>query len=111
MQRRLVAWLLLAVFLGAGTTLPGPDALLHHWRAQADEYRTYVEPAGGCGTHAEKCTLGRTATGAGATIAQPPVLRTQLSTTPSRVPIHPAEIVVADLDAIPHSRAPPASAV
>jgi hypothetical protein len=110
MQRRLVACLLLAVFLGAGTTLPGPDALLHHWGAQAGESRAHVEPAGGCGAHAEKCTLGRTATGAGAAIVTSPVLRTELLGSSSRAVIRVVEVVVADLDAIPHSRAPPAPA-
>jgi hypothetical protein len=110
MHRRLLAWLLLAVFLSAGTTLPGTDALLHHWRAPADEQRTHVEPAGGCGAHAEKCTLGRTATGAGAAIVQSPVLRTQPFGNPSASVSRTVEILVADLDAIPHSRAPPASA-
>jgi hypothetical protein len=111
MPRRLLAWLLLTVFLGAGTTLPGPDDLLDHWGAQAEQQRTHVEPAGGCGAHAEKCTLGRTAAGAGAAIVQSPVIRADLSSAPAPVITHSAEIVVANLGAIPHSRAPPAFAV
>jgi hypothetical protein len=110
MPRRLVAWLLLSVFLGAGTTLPGPDALLHRWTRQADEHRTHLEPAGGCGAHAEKCTLGRTATGAGATLVQAPILRTQLFDSPARAVTQSADIVPADLGAKPPSRAPPAFA-
>jgi hypothetical protein len=111
MQRRLVAFLLLAVFLGAGTTIPDPDVLLHHWTGQADEHRTHIEPAGGCGSHSEKCTLGRTATGAGATLVQSPVLRAEPSDSPSPAIAPAVRIVVADPDAIPHSRAPPAPVV
>jgi hypothetical protein len=111
MQRRLLAWLLLTVFLGAGTTLPGPDALLHHWGAQAERPRTHVEPAGGCGAHADRCTLGRTAAGAGAAVVQSPVVRADLSGAPALLITHAVGVIVADLDAIPHSRAPPASAV
>jgi len=111
MQRRLLALVLLAVFLGAGTTVPGPDALLHHWTGQSDELRTHIEPAGGCGSHAERCTLGRAATGAGAAIAQAPVLRTELNDSPSPVITAAVRIVIADPDAIPHSRAPPAHVV
>jgi hypothetical protein len=111
MQRRLLAWLLLTVFLGAGTSLPGPEVLLHHRGAPADQQHAHVEPAGGCGAHAEKCTLGRTAAGAGAAIVQSPVVRADLSAAPAPVITPSAEIVVADLGAIPQSRAPPAFAV
>jgi hypothetical protein len=111
MQRRLVAFLLLAVFLGAGTTVPGPDVLLHHWTGQANEHRSHIEPAGGCGSHSEKCTLGRTATGAGAALVHDPVLRTDPTEFPSPASTLAVRIVIADPDAIPHSRAPPAHLV
>ncbi|MDQ3426482.1 MAG: hypothetical protein M3477_01500, partial [Gemmatimonadota bacterium] len=65
---RAKALLLLAVFLGGGTSFPGLDALLHHGRdADSFGHLTHVEPAGGCPTHAGHCTLGRTAPGSGAT--------------------------------------------
>jgi hypothetical protein len=79
-----------------GTTLHGPDVLLHHWGAQAEQ---------------EKCTLGQTAAGAGAALVQSPVVRADVSGAPAPVITHPAEIVVTDLDAPPRSRAPPAFAV
>nr|MBA3259495.1 hypothetical protein [Gemmatimonadales bacterium] len=77
MPRRLVAFFLLAVFLGSGTTVPGPDALLHHWSGTSEEHRSHVEPAGGCTGHTEQCTLGRTATGAAAALALSPALRVE----------------------------------
>jgi len=67
--RRLLSVLLLAVFLGGGTTLPGPDALLYHWgEPGAEQTRPHVESAGGCSSHVEHCTLGRTAAGDGASL-------------------------------------------
>jgi hypothetical protein len=111
MHRRLVAFLLLAVFLGAGTTVPGPDVLLHHWIGQANVHRSHIEPAGGCGSHSEKCALGRTATGAGAALVQAPVLRTNPTDFPSPASTLAFRIVIADPNAIPHSRAPPGPVV
>jgi hypothetical protein len=111
MRQRLVAFLLLIVFLGAGTTVPGPDALFHHLNGHADQPRTHLDPAGGCGGHAEKCTLGRASTGTGAAVAQAPVLRTEAAEAPQPVVPSGIGIATADLAAIPHSRAPPAHVV
>jgi hypothetical protein len=61
--RRARAWLLLTLFLGAGTSLPSPDALLFHWRVDPTAGRIHVEPAGGCTAHGDHCTLGRTPPG------------------------------------------------
>ena len=73
--RRSIALLLTAVFLAAGTTLPGPDALFHHGGGAAGaEHHPHVEPAGGCTSHADGCTLGRVATGAGAVLVHTPAV-------------------------------------
>jgi hypothetical protein len=111
MRQRLLAFLLLTIFLGAGTTVPGPDALFHHLNGHADQLRTHLDPAGGCSGHAEKCTLGRAATGAGAAIAHAPVLSTQAAEVPPPAVAAAVGIVLADLAALPHSRAPPAHVV
>jgi hypothetical protein len=112
MQRRLVALLLLAVFLGTGTTLPGPDALLHHWfDSAAEQQRGHVEPAGGCGGHAEQCTLGRTATGAGAVIVHAPVLRLDSDASLPQVSLPSLPVLAADRGPLPQPRAPPAQSV
>jgi hypothetical protein len=107
MPRRLISLLLLTVFLGAGTTLPGPDVLVHHWGVGQNQ-RAHIEPAGGCSSHAGHCTLGRTATGAGASIADAPVLRTEpLAGTALRL-VPPTVVAGADHITLPQSRAPPA---
>ena len=106
--RRSAAVFLLAVFIGAGTALPGPDALLHHWGGpDAADHRPHVEPAGGCAAHAESCTLGRTATGAGATLAHAPTVRLQPGggAAAELPPAHPHP--AAHAGALPQSRAPP----
>lgn len=64
---RVKAFLLLAVFLTAGTSLPGLDAVEHHWGSvDLQTSQAHVEQAGGCLAHSGHCTLGRTATGSGA---------------------------------------------
>jgi hypothetical protein len=104
--RRSIALLLFAVFLGAGTTLPGADALLFHGDATA-EHRPHIEPAGGCTSHADDCTLGRTATGAGAELPDPAPVRAEPPaaqagrTAPEHLPI------AAVPPGISQSRAPP----
>ncbi len=111
MRRRLVAFLLLAVFLGTGTTLPSADALLHHVRGQPEDHRSHVEPDGGCTSHTEQCTLGRAAAGGQAVGAEAPVLRIEPA---SRAPAPTApltRVIAADRGAIPQPRAPPAPAV
>ena len=75
MTRRARAWLLLTLFLGAGTSLPSPDALLFHWRVDPLAGRIHVEPAGGCTAHGDHCTLGRTPPGSRAAAALAIVVR------------------------------------
>jgi hypothetical protein len=105
--RRSIALLLFAVFLGAGTTLPGADALLFHGEKAAAEHRAHVEPAGGCGSHADSCTLGRTASGTGAALAGPAVVRAA-PTAALPVASAPASLLTAGAPGgSPQPRAPP----
>ena len=71
------AFLLLALFLSAGSSLPSLDALFYHNRpGELAGSPAHIEPAGGCLNHAEHCSLGRTAPGSGAVgtaAAEPPV--------------------------------------
>jgi len=109
---RAKALLLLAVFLGAVTSFPSLDALLHHGR-EADSFGnfTHVEPAGGCPSHAGHCTLGRTAPGSGADCPQAGAVHpeTLAGVTGERVPAPPT--LAAPRGAIPQPRAPPAPLV
>ena len=107
LQLRAKAFLLLAVFLSAGTSLPGPDALLYHGgAAELDRSSSHIEPAGGCLDHAEHCVLGRTATGAGADVPPITVVRAELASRPIQ-PITAQPLFSADPTGIPNSRAPP----
>lgn len=108
MPRRLVAFLLLAVFLGSGTTLPGPDALLYHWSGTSEEHRAHVEPAGGCTSHTEQCTLGRTATGAAAALAHGPALRVEPAGRRRTARPPALRIPAVSRGTLPQPRAPPA---
>ena len=63
------AFLLLAVFLSAGTSLPGLDALFHHSLGADIGTQSHVEVAGGCVDHAGHCSLGRSASGSNAVAA------------------------------------------
>lgn len=110
MPRRQVALLLLAVFLGAGTTLPGPDALLHHGGGTAADYPRHIEPAGGCASHAEQCTLGRAATGASAALPAATVIRAAPPASAAAASAALFRAGHADAGRLPHSRAPPAPA-
>ncbi len=111
MQRRLVALLLLAVFLGAGTTLPDADALLFHWSGASEQLVAHVEPAGGCGSHSERCTLGRTATGSGSSLAESQLLRTAPAGQAPVVRTPSVPRLTAKRGILPQPRAPPAPAV
>jgi hypothetical protein len=105
---RAKALLLLTVFLSAGTSLPSLDALVHHGIDKSNERsRTHVEPAGGCLSHADGCSLGRTASGSGAVAAAE--AESRLVPTSSPVTQHSSHIqpVCADPGALHHSRAPP----
>jgi hypothetical protein len=110
MPRRHTALLLLAIFLGAGTTLPGADALLYHWAATEDSH-AHVELPGACAAHTDHCTLGRTASGAGASIATAPVLRAEPVDLASPILTAAPAIVVLHRGALHQPRAPPAPAV
>src|SRR5437773_2003487 len=90
MLARARAWLLLALFLGAGTSLPSADALLHHLHPDPFAGRVHVEPAGGCAAHSDHCTLGRTPPGSRAVASIAFVVRVgqddSASTAPPRAP-------------------------
>ncbi len=111
MTARLVqakALLLLLLFLGAGTSLPSLDALAYHGSdAGSERSRTHIEPAGGCLSHSDGCSLGRTASGSGAVAAAE--AESRLVPTSSPVTHHSSytQPVCADPGALPHSRAPP----
>ena len=106
--RRSIALLLFAVFLGAGTTLPGADALLFHsGDTGTAEHQPHIEPAGGCASHADDCTLGRTASGAGAELAHSALLRTEPVSTLPAGPVLDLPPIAAARGGIPQPRAPP----
>jgi len=102
------AFLLLAVFLSAGTSLPSLDALVYHQSAtELDRSQSHVEPAGGCLSHTDHCSLGRSASGSGAVATLGGVTRLEPLSSPARLcarRLHPA---CADRGAIPQPRAPP----
>jgi hypothetical protein len=105
---RLSAILLLVVFLGAGSSLPSLDALLYHEHGP-DRMAglAHVEPAGGCTSHAEHCTLGLTAPGSSAWRA--PFLPAPIRTAERAEPTPTSERLSAHRTAPrPSSRAPPA---
>ena len=108
MAPRVRAWLLLALFLSAGTSLPSPDALLFHLRPDPTAGRVHVEPAGGCTAHSEHCTLGRTPPGSRSVAA--PIIAVRISSSLRRPsgPIPPVPALEARAASLPHSRAPPA---
>jgi hypothetical protein len=103
--RRLRACLLLVLFLGAGTSLPGADALFHHWRPES--FRVHYDPAGGCTSHADHCTLARTPPGSAS--AAPAGITTRLGFDHWSDPIadRSARPIDARLSLLPPSRAPP----
>jgi hypothetical protein len=73
---RVNAFLLLAVFLTAGTSLPSLDAIVyHHQGADAAPWQTHVESAGDCLDHTQHCGLGRTAPGSSAVEGQAGTIR------------------------------------
>jgi hypothetical protein len=107
MAARVRAWLLLALFLCAGTSLPSLDALLYHQRADPMAGRVHVEPAGGCTSHSDHCTLGRTPPGSRAVMPLILVARlaTDLRVAPTLLP--PAPGLSPRAASLPRSRAPP----
>ncbi|MGH7513062.1 MAG: hypothetical protein ACREOQ_09080 [Gemmatimonadales bacterium] len=108
MAARVRAWLLLALFLGAGTSLPSADALLHHLHPDPFTGRVHVEPAGGCTAHSDHCTLGRTPPGSRAVASFAFLVR--LVQHDHAVAVWPLSRPRADVRAtlLPPSRAPPA---
>jgi hypothetical protein len=102
------AFLLLLVFLSAGTSLPSLDALAYHGiDATSERSRTHVEPAGGCLSHADQCNLGRTASGSGAVAAAEAESRLVPTTNPVTQHSPHLQPTRADPGALPRSRAPP----
>jgi hypothetical protein len=107
MTARVRAWLLLALFLGAGTSLPSLDALLYHQHPDPMAGRVHVEPAGGCTAHSDHCSLGRTPPGSRVVMPLVVVARlaTDLRVGPDLFP--PAPVLAPRTASLPHSRAPP----
>jgi hypothetical protein len=107
MAARARAWLLLALFLCAGTSLPSLDALLYHQRADPMAGRVHIEPAGGCTSHADHCTLGRTPPGSRAVLPLVVVARLAPNLHVVRGLLPPAPVLVGRGASLPRSRAPP----
>jgi len=106
--RRVKAFLLLAVFLSAGTSLPSLDALVyHHGPTVPERSQSHVEPTGGCLSHSDHCTLGRTASGSGAEATLSSVTRLEPVSSPSLPSARRIQPTCADRSAIPQPRAPP----
>jgi hypothetical protein len=101
------AVVLLLVFLAAGTSLPSLDALAFHHDGSGERSRTHVEPAGGCLSHADQCTLGRTASGSGAVGAPETETRLVADSRPDSPRSARLQPICADPGAQHHSRAPP----
>ena len=106
MLARVRAWLLLALFLSAGTSLPSADALLHH--QHPEPFRVHYDPAGGCAEHADHCTLGRTPPGSSAVAPVVFVVRVAPDDRSHAVPLPSARPLDARTSLLPPSRAPPA---
>ena len=105
-HRQVKAFLLLAVFLSAGTSLPSLDAVLYHHGAELDRSQSHIEPAGSCLEHSGHCVLGRTATGSGADVTPTTVVKVQLASRQAR-PVTAQSFFSADPTSNPNSRAPP----
>jgi hypothetical protein len=106
MTQRVRAWLLLALFLSAGTSLPSPDALVNH--RQAELFRVHFDPAGGCAGHADHCTLGRTPPGSRAAAPVAFAARLDFDGGAHHSAIPAARPRDARPSLLPASRAPPA---
>jgi hypothetical protein len=102
------ALLLFAVFLGAGTTLPGLDALLYHTRGpDLEGSRIHLEPAGPCPDHAAHCSLGRAAPGSRAVSAGHTIVRSESSPRATRTPAPLTPSLVSERRTPAQPRAPP----
>jgi len=105
---RAKAFLLLAVFLSAGTSLPGLDALLfHNGATELDRSQSHVEPAGGCLSHSGHCSLSRSASGSGAVATVSSVTRLEPESSPPHPCAPRVQPACTDRSAIPQPRAPP----
>jgi hypothetical protein len=105
---RAKALLLLAVFLSAGTSLPSLDALAyHHGTTDIERSQSHIEPAGGCLSHSDHCSLGRTASGSGAVGTLSGVTRIELASSLTHTCTPRVRPICADQSAIPQPRAPP----
>jgi hypothetical protein len=98
---------LLLLFMSAGTSLPSLDALAFHQDGAGERSRTHVEPAGGCLSHADHCTLGRTASGSGAVAEPGGETRFEPVCCPAKPQVLHLLPTCADHSALPRSRAPP----
>lgn len=105
--RPIKAFLLLAVFLSAGTSLPSLDAVVYHSAAELDRSQSHVESAGGCLSHSDDCSLGRTASGSGAVATVRGVTRLEPVLSPPPSCAQRLQPACADRSAIPQPRAPP----
>ncbi len=108
---RVRAFLLLALFLSAGTSLPSLDALLYHRGGADNAGYVHFDRAGGCGGHADHCTLGRTPPGSRS--VQPCTVEVRLATHDAHVSVGmPAsQAIVSPRGTLPQPRAPPAASV
>jgi hypothetical protein len=106
MTHRLRAWLLLVLFLGAGTSLPGADALFNH--RHAESFRVHFDPAGGCASHADHCTLGRMPPGSSSAVPVGFAARLALAAQAAHTAAPAARPLQARRSLLPPSRAPPA---
>ena len=105
---RIKAFLLLAIFLSAGTSLPSLDAVLyHHSATQLERSQSHVEPAGGCLSHSNHCSLGRTASGSGAVATLNGAIRLEPVSGPTQPCAPRARPTFADRTGVPQPRAPP----
>jgi hypothetical protein len=105
--RPLKAFLLLAVFLSAGTSLPSLDAVVYHSATNLDRSQSHVESAGGCLSHSDHCTLGRTASGSGAVATWRGITRVEPVSKPAPQYVRRLPPACADRGSIPQPRAPP----
>jgi hypothetical protein len=105
---RAKALFLLAIFLSAGSSLPGLDALVYHDGAtELDRSQSHVEPAGGCLSHSDHCSLGRSASGSGAVATPSSATRLEPVSTPPHPCVGRLQPACTDRSAIPQPRAPP----
>ncbi len=105
---RVRALLLLAVFCGAGTTLPSLDALLYHTRGpDVEGSRVHLEPAGPCPSHSAHCSLAHASPGSRALSGNSTTLRSEAIPRASRPVVPATPSLVSERDHLAQPRAPP----